>query len=385
MATSIADLLTLLDAEMKPGSAHDPRDVGRALDVTSRLLDRLRTDGVGADTTPFRDDVVRRLAESCGDAAACFDAAPGRVSDIIGVTGDAVGQLHQHLTAADRWAVAISLAATSRHCARILAESGPYDQVPELLAVADRSRELIRAAATSPPDPDDLIGHDIPIPAVDLPDAMPPARVVAESTTELVAMLRRGGRDPMTIRQLIGICVAAAELAGLGEAFAAATGHAVPESAALAWQSARQQIARFADRPSTIEWDGNRILHTAARVQEESATVRRHADVTRYDMPCLRAAVAHLPRLAAGCEHEMRAVVRTLVVARGPAPLHEGRIGEWLRREAFTAMPTDLVPATVALRQAGTASEELAVRLGPTRSRIELYDRKHQVGIDSPT
>jgi len=60
------------------------------LTATGRLLGHLRNDGIGAETAGIRGDVVRRLADACATAAVAFEGGPGRLSDLVGVTSDAV-------------------------------------------------------------------------------------------------------------------------------------------------------------------------------------------------------------------------------------------------------------------------------------------------------
>jgi len=140
---------------------------------------------------------------------------PGRLSDLVGVASDAVGRPQADLTDSDRWTAAIVLATTARRCAAIIAKSCPCTHVPQFLGVADRSREVIRAAAAWP-DPAKLGVRDLPILPAGLPRGLSPTRIAAESIAELVAEIRRKGREPVNVRQLLGVCSAPEQAAMQG-------------------------------------------------------------------------------------------------------------------------------------------------------------------------
>jgi len=396
MATSIGDLLAALDHETARRAAHDPRDASRALDRTGRLLGHLRNDGIGAETAGIRGDVVRRLADACATAAVAFESGPGRLSDLVGVTSDAVGRLQADLTDSDRWAAAIVLATTARRCAAVIAKSGPYSHVPQLLGVADRSRELMRAAAAYPPDPDHLGGHDLPIPAERLPRGLSPARIAIESMAELVDEFRRHGRAPMNVRQLLGVCRAAEQAATQGavvaKQLAGATSPQPWMVAPIAWRNAREVVGLYADQPRRPGWDGSRVLLCAARVEEGVRRTSDGADGLIAEPDRRRAALAGglrdiaaviqlLPRLASGCEKELDQIHGTLFVAHGPRPLHEGRVGEWLRREVYAVRRSDLTPATDSLQQAARASGQLANELRLAAAPVSRATRRDNLDL----
>jgi hypothetical protein len=99
MATSISDLLTTLDGHTR-SQFIDPVDAARALHHVVRVLDAVRSDGLGRDYPPDCITVIRRLGESCADVAAGFDdprQEPGDISNLAGVLGDAVGTLNREL------------------------------------------------------------------------------------------------------------------------------------------------------------------------------------------------------------------------------------------------------------------------------------------------
>lgn len=356
MATSLADLIHIIDDTTR-GPFNDPHDAARVLERSGFLLSRLLTDGIGPDRDILRHAVTRRMAEACTTAAITFEPGPGRCSDLVGVVGDVVGRLQDALTDDDRWSVAIALAMPARRCAHVIARSDRYADVPQLLAVSDRASALARVAATNPPA--HVTGLDRPIPLVGLPHSLTPAQLATESMAELIGIFQRQGRDPMTVRDLIGVC-------RVGEAVttSAATAHiarasgaqSLAKESAAAWRSAATHLSAFADRPHPTGAAPSRVLTCAARIQR---AVTQLDDA--HDRSHARQIVTQLPRLAANCEQESRRIVHNLVVRRGERPLNERRVPEWLRGEAFLAQPTDLDPAINQLRAAAL----MTTRLGP--------------------
>lgn len=63
-----------------------------------------------------------------------------------------------------------------------------------------------------------------------------------------------------------------------------------------------------------------------------------------------------LRQIGHGCKAEFERTGCRVFVAHGHRPLHEDRVGEWLRHEPFLAQPPDLLPALDTLTDAGVAS-----------------------------
>jgi len=163
-------------------------------------------------------------------------------------------------------------------------------------------------------------------------------------------------------------------------------------AAPIAWRSAREVVARYADEPRRPGWDGSRVLLAAARVEEG---VRRTSDgsdgrmaepdrrraVLVGDLRDLAAVIRFLPQLASGCEKELDRIHSTLFVAHGPRPLHEGRVGEWLRREVYAVRRSDLTPASDALQQAACASGQLANELRLAAAPVSRATRRDNLDL----
>lgn len=213
MSTSIEDLLTVLDLESRRSRPIDPRDAGLALHWYGRLLNRLRDDWPESDEARARDAVLRRLADACTQASIAFDTGAGRLSNLAGAVSDAATRPGNGLNRDDRWAVAIRAATPTRRLAAAIAASGPYADVPQLLTVTDRSRELLRTAAAAPPEPTNLSGLDKPITSTLSAAGHTPAARIVEATARLAAEFCRCSRDPMTVRELVAVCHATSLLA----------------------------------------------------------------------------------------------------------------------------------------------------------------------------
>jgi hypothetical protein len=407
MATSIDDLLTVLDHETASNSASDPRDAARALHWCSRLLTYLRTDGIAADIAPKRDDAVRRLAEACADSATAFEHGQGRHGDLVAVTHDAVQCLRRDTTDSDRWTAAIRLAVPARRWAVAIARSGPYADVPQLLSVADRSTELLHVAAASTPNLAELNGHDLPIPTTLWHPRISPARAVVETTANLAAEFRLRGREPMTVRELVAVSHAAARVAAYVEAntgFATSTEQSNSTSPSDAWRTARNTLALYADGARLARVQGSRsqvMIHTMrvdVAVQRTLVGASACAPEPNAEAIVLnghRTEAARVMRslqlLAAASQAELIRIRPMIFVPHGPKPLHESRVGEWLRHRTFAAQPPDLIPAVQALEHAAATSVELAnafgsqplLRRARSASRHRLYARSSSWRCDA--
>jgi hypothetical protein len=325
------------------------------------------------DQARTRDDVIRRLADACAQVGIAFDRGAGRCGDLVGVLSDAIERPGTGLGHEDRWAIAIRISTPARRFARTIATSGPYADVPQLLSVADRSRELVHIAALDPPQLG-LVG------ALDQPISMPSRGVdarmakVAEATALLLGEFRRVGRDPMTSRELVAIAHASSRVAGHAELLGM-----TPEddtSATCAWQSARDMVARYSDGMpvARTEFAHSRVIDAALN----SAVTRAGRSLELTCDGATAQALKHarigflLERMAICCAVEFERIGVRLVVSGGQRPLHEDRVGEWLRHEPFGARPPDLLPAIEALRAAGTASRQMSTTKSLDMSRAEF-------------
>lgn len=185
----------------------------------------------------------------------CTDAHPangGRLTDLAGVTADAIARRRDRLGDEDRWNIATQLALPARRCAAAIARSGNYRDVPQLLGVADRAAELLVVAADNPPEsmPTGLLFA--PVPSLNLTNQESPAVVAVEAVATLVWHVT--GRDRLTVRQLLGAGV-------LGEA---ASRHVGNDRAARAYRQAVSEIGLFADQPRRSPAADDPVLRAVA-------------------------------------------------------------------------------------------------------------------------
>jgi len=175
-----------------------------ALHHLSRISEPAHADDAIADVSD-----AAQLADARVTASQLWAADTGRATQLTGTLGDVVGRLHDELTQSDRWATAIGLGSIARQCGRAIAASGPYGHVTELAAVRVATSRTRRAAELSPPDPTRCIGMTRPIPLTVVPAGLRPAQVVYESVAEILDLVHRSGRAPLTIRQMSSVCRAA--------------------------------------------------------------------------------------------------------------------------------------------------------------------------------
>jgi hypothetical protein len=351
VATSIGDLLATLDQATQT-NAIAAADAAGALDHTSRALRTLHSDGLGRDYPPGCLDAIRRLQDACSTAAVAFEHEPRRVSDLAGVLADAVATLRRELVDADRWAVATYTASIVRRCAQSIRESGPYKNVPELLGLFDRSDELQRAAAITPPDPARIRGLDAPIPTTWRPAGLSTDAAVLDAVASLAAEFRRHDRAPASVRELIAVCHVASGVA----ARLLPTPDPEGPTPSDTWKRARDTLVQYTDGialPAPGE-PRSSLLLKAMRVETE---LRRPGAATLSEERSPRRSIAseaqnQLRRLANACHAEIGRIAPTLVVLPGDRPLTNDRVGEWLRHEPFRVTLADVQPALVVLQQA---------------------------------
>jgi len=359
MATCLRDLLDAVDDE--PNDAPDVDSLMRAarcLGMTGRVLSALCREGLDETQRGERESITRRLADHCVTASAAWPSAGSRRADLIGVVGDAVGQLRDELTRSDRWAVAIRLGPVARRDAELISAAGPYGHVGDLVAVGRVSALLRRRAAATPPDPQRIGGLDRPIPAASLPAGLSPSESALEAMAGLVDELHRRDRPQLTTRQMVAVCRASEEVARR----AAEVSDLLPR-AAEAWTAARSMIARFTDAAPGSVFD-DALVRRAARTVEgltrafaDGGYAERgmHADAVRL--------TALLPGVAAQLESELRSARPSLIVPVGERPLREARVTEWLARKAFMAERADVQPAIRLVRRASALSATLVTDL----------------------
>jgi hypothetical protein len=382
VSTSIDDLLTTLDFESRRFGPKDPGDAARALERCARILNRLREDLPETDEARTRDDFTRRLADSCSQAGIAFEGAPGRLGDLVGVLGDAAGLAGFGLGYDERWAIAVRIATPARRLAAVIAASGPFADVPQLLAVADRSRELLRAAAVRPPRLPELSRLDRPITSTLTGRSGAPVAEIVEMTARLVSEFPRYCREPMTVRELVAIGHASSRVAEYLESAAGSPGEA-DTSTTRAWQRARDAVAMYSDGMATVRasFTTSRVIHAALAVDSATARAARAGELSLQDREVTPHEYARLRQLlqqiASASLTEFERIGARLFVSGGDTPLHEDRVGEWLRHETFRARPPDLRPGIAALQSAIAASLDMVLQGGREASRFDMVMQRH--------
>jgi hypothetical protein len=372
MATSILDLLDAIDAAVSAEQPIDCRDAVATLGQAQGVLRKLTSDGLDARVGGDRETAANSLAVLCGVVGAMWESAAARCSSLVGVLGDTIGRLHDELTQSDRWATAIRIAPIARKCAIFIEGSGPYTHVPELKALVQSAAEVQRVATGSPPHPNRCLGLSRPIPLTGVPAGIPPSEVAYEAMAEIVDHLSRTGRDRLTVRQMTGVCRAAVSVAVGVEQLAPECTRGTASSDA--WRAARQGMSMFEDGHRCGPED--RVLLCAARSREAMARLRAVDPdaLTPEDIAAVQQAGHLLPGLASSLDLELRIRRRSLIVPVGERPLHDGRIGEWLKREPFLATRDDVSSALRALVQAERTSATMQTRhapvLAPTAPRL---------------
>jgi hypothetical protein len=376
MSTSLADLLDATDSVVEASS--DAGDAARTLLVASRVLTRLLADGIDRRVGSERETATKQLISTCSAAADIWPACGGRTSELLRAVGDTCARLRTELTQSDRWAVALRTAAIARQSAGIIISAGPYERARPLHTVGESADIVRRLGAAMPPDPMRCTGMVRPVPVV-APYEQAPVAVAAESFAQLYDLVLRQGRPLLTVRQLIGVCRLAEEVASRAHSMTSVLNEEAAAGcpAASAWAKARAELALFTDGVAAPGLGGDAPLFaTAARVHDALARgLTGGAESTAEVATHLRVMANQLPQLAEALHVEVRRHP-SLIVPLGSNPLNEHRVGEWLRREAFLAVPADLGPATSAFLRAAKESAKFAARLDqPERALVVSLNR----------
>jgi hypothetical protein len=329
VATCIADLLAHLD-HLTAGDSIQAGDATACVQALGSLADNIRQPALARGE---RAAVARHFADACHTLAVTFEEQPGRLADTAGVLTDACVRRVDQLTDDERWTVIAELAAPARRCANAVAASGPYERVPQLLAMLDRAREVILAAADDPPEPNVHGRLTEPIPSLTMLDRTSPEIVAIEAVATLAADLQRH-RETFTIRQLLGICL-------VGQAAARCVDSAHGTRSARQWRQVRDELSLYADRPRRDPATDDPILHTVIQGIETLTAASRRAATATEMAPVLEPL---LGRLAIGCATELERARPNLLVPRGQRPLREARVSEWLTRQTYRPTAADMQP-----------------------------------------
>jgi hypothetical protein len=359
VATCIADILLAIDTGLLPDQDPAPADVAAALGETCNVLRRLTSDGVDPYGQRTLGIAANGLATICKYTADMFPQEPGLVAALVGVAGDMVGVLQSQLGHADRWATVVRLADAVRHCAAIIAESGPYDHIAELGALERSASNARRLGAANPPEPERCRGLIRPIPGL-ASDRLPRhSETVLECTAIVLDGLNRRGGDPFSVRQMLAAC-------RFSEAVGRISREAAPElgGADLSdlWLAVGRQLVLIDDglRPTGSE----RVLSACTRGFEAAVRLQQtgHDSWVAIDSANLSRAVALAPDIAASLEEVVVRRRPGLFVPVGQRPLREERVGEFLQKKPFAVERDDLKPVLGALETVERAAASVARR-----------------------
>jgi hypothetical protein len=329
VATSIADLLAHLD-HVTAGDAISSGDAAACVRVLSRLADNMRQPALGNGE---RAAVARHFADACRTLAVTFEVQSGRLADAAGVLADACVRRVDQLADDERWTIISQLAVPARRCANAIAACGPYESVPQLLAMIDRTREVILAAADDPPEPKPHGLLTEPIPSLVMLDRTTPEMLAVEAVATIALDLQRH-RETFAIRQLLGICV-------LGEAAARCVHGARCTGAATGWRQVRDELSLFADRPRRDPAIDDPILRTVIQGVESFVEVGVREGSATELTPSLEPL---LLRMTLGCALAIERAMPNLLIPHGPRPLREERVADWLTGRTYRAAEDDIRP-----------------------------------------
>ena len=194
MATSLGDLLRQIRGHLEQAEPDSESAAAAlaALTHSARALTRLSSDdGGGLFTDTTQQIVVGTLAGECEDAAAAWPPAtqPSTVPDLFGVAADVIGLWSFEFGPAQRWAVAVAVAETTRRCCQSAQRFDPYRNIPQLIRLHDAAAAVEQLAAANPPTVTGRVVLDRPIPATRVSPSVTGVSAAAEATPALLAAL----------------------------------------------------------------------------------------------------------------------------------------------------------------------------------------------------
>jgi hypothetical protein len=356
MATSIADLLSAIDAKVAPDRHPDPADAAAALVEASKVLRKLNRHGVDAIGDRSHGIATHGLAMMCQYTAAMFPQRPEQIASLVGAVGDVVGVLGTGLRHTDRWATSTRLADAVRHCVAIITASGPYDHIAELEALGKSASNLRRLAAANPPEPEQCLGLIRLIPASLPGPLVAHSEIVVESTAIVHDQLSKLRGEPTSVRQMLAAC-------RLSEVVGRFAQQVVPElesvQVAQRWHDVGRQLVLIDDglRPTGTD----RILSSVGRGFD--AVNRMQSEpivITDDDAANLRRCVAMAPAIADDLDKQLVRRRPALFVPVGQRPLREARVGEFLKKRPFALTRDDLKPLSTLLTAVEVCTEPIA-------------------------
>jgi hypothetical protein len=355
LRTSLDDLLRAVDEETSLNSVplgDAVASLGHASVVLSRL--RLLRSYKHADLAGPLD----RLQAEATSVAGRWAAAPGRCAELMGAVADVTGRQAYELSDNDSWHVALSVATFAARWGVTIAESSPT-YAPGLSAMIEAAHQVRRLGAAHPPMLS-LHGGVHRQLATDLPVTdQAPAQVLADSVSGIVGHLQSTGRSTLSVRQAIAVCRTAevAEASIKRSLDREPTGVGMPCEIPLAWQTVREEVARFSDGNRDPHAGDNQPIWIHVQRAHRAAAQVGEADVL---VQPLVETVHRLDQVADLIYRELRQSQASLMVFPGDRPLREGRVGEWLSRTTFLAEEDDFGPLTVAVDDVKAEMSSLA-------------------------
>lgn len=383
MATTIRALLDaaateLADVPTSGPNAEEARDAAGVIAAAGRVLAHLVVDGLDTDRDSPRGQAVTDLVAAC-EPVGDHGGPAGRATALLGAAGDAIGGLRGDMSAADRWAVALSVAALTRAAVATYTQIGPGLTPVTVLSVRHQATAVARLGVMAPPEPKDLAIQDYPILST-LTAALSPLELSAAAATHLGALVHRAAvRDAPPLRGY--------EMKATVRAMHALTEYATAFATVLterdelgpsdtrtsqAWLRVRHDLAVFHDGHRPDPGGPELVLRAAASVHDglmatfgppdhltpATATLDpRHAT-------SLRKVLDQVPLIAEDLTRHTERLPGRLIARAMDLPILETRIEAVLNRKQVMALDVDFAALRGSLGAAGILSSELACAVG---------------------
>jgi hypothetical protein len=375
VTTSLRDLFD--DALVQlPEIATDAR---QTVGVAARVLDQIQLHA------PWREDwrpgrETRQLTESLAEACAAVEAGNlphdlARPARLLAIAGDAVGTLFGPATpAADRWAIATSVADLVRRCTTIYAQTGPSLPDRPVQDAHGRAMDILLAGRHLEPHTARCI-LDVPIPSsVPVPHD-PLGQAVAAAAHIDHRLARRAALNVPAV----GVY----ELRAISLAFTAAMdlAHtALPETSpapASAWRRVHQLARQLVDGAQPPAAGHEPLFRYAIQLHQH--TTRLDADALTGQANQLHAIADHAAATAASLIKHTHDLAGAVYAYAHQFPVPETRVAAHLRRQPFILDQADLAVVGEALQHAaiacgqvaGTGADNWDLGIYPELQRIE--------------
>jgi hypothetical protein len=357
VTTSIRDLLEETIAQLPTAATQARQTIGTA----AAVLDQIQNSAPWrADWRPTRHtrQLTEDLAHACRHVhAGNLPTDPARQVRLLAIAGDAIGTLCGPATpAADRWAIATTVADIVRRCTTIYTETGPTLPDRAVHHAHDRAVAILLAGRHLEPNTARCI-LDLPIPSSTPVPADPLSQAVAAAEQIDYRIARRGSLALPEIRVY--------ELRAVALAFTAAMdlAHtALPDTTpapAKAWRKVHQLSRHLHDGAQPSATGPEPLLRHAIHLQRHITRLGTRAELAGADT-ALCAIADHAANTAASLIDHTHKLAGALYAHAHQYPVPETRAAEHLRRQPFILDTTDVSVLGQALRDAATVSGQLA-------------------------